>query len=1524
MNDLQDLVETPPIDLNSMVPEGPSKPLPFPEASVKNRAALTSLLTDDPSKVPETYQAIINENNSGTDYTRSAIINKKVNEEKPKDISMIMSILADKNMPLKDKQSAIDSINSGWHKDTPVLVATNALEKPSKGENVEQEDVRMTGAEQFNSFFRYNQEKQAVMNQHMMTTEQSTANSLIDFVSFLQPFAANKYGVSTLKPILDELHQSMSTGVAAALPGEAMMKIKKIIENMPASDKEKVMYKLSDIIKNNSSLFLNSDNNFAEIAQLQAVMDGDYSQFDRAMDNISGVLDAIGLGEVMRAKRLTSLFTRTPKVEEAKVLQTAVTEGTKPGSAINILKEANPEKARSAYSLIVKSTDDEAAKALAGTDRAHAIADQKLPQAAKRDGSVASKIVDPDRDLRVINPDEGLLNIYNDASNMIFSADEWNRAKANIVNDLRNINGIVLHDNMLSVADTGGTGLKINAMLGNTEGGFLKGEWALDQARYAFREYGVTDANLQLMKKIDGEYVPITLAETKGKFGNYMVKIDVDHKVNPFDIGEMDKLDVKRNWLDRIPSLVSQKSGSASRHILDAASMLHPRLTTNAVVAVDRGTLIDKKLVEMFHNFAEKHQALDATRQAKVYDYLKEANLTGTELDDIQLAGRGFNNDEIDAIKSWRKAWDTHFWFENADAAKTLANQGYHVFENKNDKFFAKAVGKNQNIAHAYDPSTQSIVNLTKDQMDELYNKGGYYAQFRRPVNINGVNVEHMVVRNTPTEYLRAIKENDQILNYRPGYYQVQYKAPKFVTHTVRDASGNELYTKAIAVAGDSREAEHLRQRLAAANGYNLDDVKVRSDMGEMRVDTDHYWDMQNASGRTAQRHRGKRLETSTNPLTSFDSQYVVDPVESSIRASRSLSTRIAMRDHIETSKIRALQQYGKYFPENRFGQKMWVENASSLVPKEGTLYEKELADARTTVEYINYLQNGYSNSLDDHVKGLFNALATTAAKMDLPIAERGLLTIGSAKPTQFMKSGVFTSYLAMNPLRQFIVQGHQAIRLVGMNPKYAATGWFKDITAFARSKMGFTNFSKEEQAMIDFIDKSGMLQTVDRQNLLRGPLTDLVEAHNPIKKAFGKAIEIPRKIGFDLGEQSNIVHHLLFVRDKFLSEGKNLNNKAVRDEAYAYARALNYDMNFAGDMPYNQNWASMFLQFMQVPHKAITSMTTNRVISTADKMKLILTDSLLWGVPGATVLSNLIGKDQLPDDPKARELVLFGLESLALNHTLSKASGKDVKIDFSGFSPYNTEGFAQLFTAIATGGMADFAMNSPAMSLYFKNGSRMREALGKLGRYMGFIDTQEGLEVPDALAVLNSFAEAGSSGWSNYNKAKAILETGKIKNAKGGILAEDSNYMEAAARLFGFRTQQEILDFAALKAMNEGTKQHRDEVLQTYNTYIRLLSGEQKLTNDDPEWTIKVLGAMKNMYKNDPLAMQIIAGQLKKDLYNDDMKIIKGALEYSKIPDATNLTSINNLKTLDDEQKNKALKLMEELMKQAKEYGDK
>lgn len=1516
-NDLLDVVaESYPINLDDMVEELPKPQSKIPEASVRNQAALTTLLSDDPAKIEENYRNMMVEAEQGTSYTKDAIKNQADARHSVGNKQALMSILSDPKIPLEQKRQAILNINSDFNKDTSTIVASAAAQLPSKGENQEQEDVRILGAEQFKSVRESRELKQKLLNGKMAKLNPAFGSMTADVAEvMIAPFAVNKVGFGILNDILTELGGTASRKRTAATPGSTIMDIREKLAQIPAEDRIAVEQKIADMIYNTPNIVFQNDNAFARMTLSSSILqEGGYSSVDKWLDNASGLLDIIGVGTLAKSgiRQVTKLFTKTPQNVVDNINLRSVTNTTSPVSPIKVMEDSNPERARGMYEMIVKSSGDEVAQAVASTSKDAAIVDAHLPQPLARDGSIESKLVDPDRNVKTISPDEKVVKEWEDSGALIFTENERKAAQAVVFHDLVNVKNITPLDNMTAIGVNQGNTLSIKAVYGTTEGGFLKAQDALDQVKLSLREYSITDRDLTLMRKEGDEYIPVTLAEAKAD-GNYVVQLDTKHKLSANDITEWDKLDVKRNFFDRIPFLRSSKSGTVANHILDNASMLHPTISGAMVVQTDKAVRIDKLLLKLHAQFSDAYTKLPKARQDKVYEYLKEANANGLELNANQLVGRGFVQDEIQAIQQWRKNWDTHYWLENADLVRTLTHQGFKVFDSNNTKLFAKEIGKNQNIGKVYDPSVDAIVPISKTDMDALYQAGGSLAVFRRPLDVNGTVIEHMMVRNTPTEYLRGLRDFDQVLDYRKGYYQVQYKAPKFITERLVNSAGTEYY-KAREVAGDTQSAEQIRRRLAVAENKPVEDFRVRDDLKDMKVDTDAYWDLHNASGRISQRRRGKRLEDSSAPVGGFDHQYMLDPVESAIRASRSLSGRVAMRDALEVSKQRALAQYGDFFKSDGKGGKQWVEHSNSLVPTTAR-QASELADARTTVEYINYMQNGYVNAFDESFKSTMNAVASMLTAS--PKAEKSFIWMGGINPTNEAKHGVFQAYIGLNPFRQALIQSHQTVRLLGYNPAYLASGKASidgmTYNLYTVMKRDINLASKADKEMIEFIQKSGMLDAVDKQNLVRGTLYDMKESSNKVKKIAGTMLTIPRKIGFDSGEQANLALHLLAVRDKFIKQGKNMADPAVRDEAYSVARALTYDMNFAGDLPYNQNAFSLFLQFFQVPHKAFLSLT-NRRIPASDRVRLAMMDTLLFGVPGALAIENLIGKEMLPKDGPQRDAVTHGLVSTAYNGALSVIAGKDIKVDFSSLSPYGIDGFAHLVHAVTSGGMLEFIQNSPAFTMYIKSGSRVQESFGRMFRYLGFIDTQEGLDPETATSVLKGVAEI-SSGWTNAQKAKIIYEMGKIPDKKeNGAIMDDAHWMYAAAQVLGFRSQKEVFEWAAIKELQQNDKDREADYKKVYDSYIRVLTRDNKLKVSDPEAIEKVLGAVRLIYKDDFKAQEWFHKRLAKDMVDKKDTLMRNVIEAGNFYDANkSMANARQLGIVDEDYK-KALKLFEDL----------
>lgn len=1513
MDLLDEIAGIQPVNIDSFIEERPLKPLPVSDSTLKNMASKAAILSGDPTGLATTYQAVVAEGKEGVSATYKRVVDDAAIKQKDNVKQGIISLLADPNVPIEVKDAAIKNIDNYRLYDDVAILASRAAEAPVKGESVEHEAVRLSAFDAFENIRRYDEEKQKVLNRNSVDWSSKT---VVDFLEMLVPFSTNKQGVSTLAPIAEALKLNTGKASAGLLPGSTMVDIVEAFQKMPAGDRLQVINKIEDIVAENSGLFMDN-NSIAAAMELRAILEGDYSKFDMVLDNAVGVLDAVGLGGVVKApaKVFTKLFSRTGSETEAAVKAKSVASGVSPTSPVEIVKNINSDQARGMYSLAISDSSGEVSKAVSGASKEELVASAKLPQVAT-DAAVPAKVNNIEK---FITPDEELVEAIRDTGGFHWTDAEADNIFGGLVDKLTNASGVYSNP-AETVITRDGDRFIAKALYGTPEGGFLDAETAMEAVKLSLRDFGITDT--QLMKKVDGEYVPVSMLEAKGVPGDYKVSVNLEKQFEFLDLAKADDLQVKRNFLDRFTPFrwTGAKQGTAANFLMDHASMLDKSITGGAVRAADKAVRIDKILLKPFSEFSDGFTKLPSDRQALLMEYVKDANLQGYEDSFVNLIGKGFTKEEASLIGTWRKAWDNNFYLENMALGRSLANNGFKVFDDGNTKLFIKDIPKNKQVGTAYDTLTDSIVKISPDEVDALYDAGGTLSKLRRPTSINGEAVEHVILRNTGKSFSRAITPTDQILSYKKGYYSTYYDAPLFIVQKVRAAGGvgkTVLYEKAIGAAKDSKEAEVIRQR-AIQKGFDADDIFVREDRNSLSVDSDYFWDVQSSHGRLAQRHRGDRLEGANVAHVGMSDQLTLNPMEAAIRASRSVSRHIAFRDYIDTVKQKAIRQYGDYFPQEK-GMTKWPSNSNELKPRKSST-AKDIADARTMVEYINFLENGYVNGADAAWKSGMNYVAEALSKVS-PSLEGLAYKAGRQAPGSFLKSGVFTAYIALNPLRQLIIQSHQSIRLVGYAPK-AFTKAITDAGAYLTGKINPKGMSQETLEISKFVDDSGMLDAIDRHNLVRGSITDMAESRNMFARALGKTIEVPRKLGFDTGESMNLLNTLLTVRNKLISEGKNIADKRVKEEAYSIARALSYDMNSAGDMPYNQNTLGLFLQFFQVPHKAFLQ-ATNRRLSRTDRFKLFAVDSALWGIPGYAIIENLLPEDAIPKDSKARQLALEGAEMTGLNGFLSKLAGEPINIAFAqNLGPYGTEGFEKLAEAIIGGGIGEIVTNSPAYSFYLKEGGRVREAISRMYNYLGnFVaDPKEGHDPETLKSVAMGIAEI-SSGWSNAYKGYLMHEMGKLQDKNGRMIMEDPHYFYSIAQIFGFKSVEEGLQYSVRRELSDLKKSRQEELDEVYKSYVRVLTRDQKLAINDPEAISRVLGFIKHSYRHDPKAMEYLHGRLEQEMPSNKQKIVKAMIEAANFPNAySELQEIYNLGTLGDEDYNKAIQLGKDMQERVKE----
>lgn len=1536
-------------------------PFKMSSEALNTRAATASLMNKDPAQALQNYKLL------ATDPSNKTVITEVQNKAKAENLQSMLKILSDPKVDIASKQGVIRSFNSDYLSDPGSILHGSALSSPSVNETVENENSRLSTADMTREVYESRTRQQGLVNGFLASLDPVSSKTMGEVIDlYMNPGTMGAFQGSTEAALAEMEGRTLTTWDKfknAILPGTTQKNRLDRLRSMSPSEQVQFMEKILSATSEAKALFGN-ENHYARFQQaVTALNAGGYSSVDEWIDNITPVLDMVGLGIELKsarklikgsriAKNTKPIVDTSPVVKTAPKLDTAPPRGIptvkempsgiyqinkdgsideikrmelnypvkieKPAAPANIIADANPAKARELHAVLVKSESDELAQALNGVDAKQAVANNVYPQATTETGIVVSKPVDIERNLRnELFLSDKVLAAAQDSGGLWFSQAELNRGMETVVNDFRSADGMVAIDSMSSFSREGPV-VKISAVYSLPEGGWLKAEDAYLQAAHSLRRYGIKEEDITILQKRGLDHVPIDVNDVKNGEGHFLVRIDTKHEIDPTNVGVLEKEDVKWNWMDRNPFLVSERRGSVTRHIFDAASIFSKRFSGAASVVSDKTSRFHKLLLEQADKFATQYNKLSKDRQVKVDDYIVEANQNRIKFDVADLKVRGFTNEEVGALREWKTYWDTVYYLENADLVKTLNSQGFQLFKNSNIEVYGKPIPKNQNIGRVYDPSLDSVVVHQKSEGDALYQAGGSYARLRRPVSINGELVEHIIVRNTPTEYLRKVRESDKVLNYIDGYYQVKYTAPQFVDELVSDASGRPLYWKAIAVAGDSQEATRFAKRIAASKGRSFDtDYQVRGDIKALDISSDYYWDIAASSGRIAQRHRGSLLEDASGINQIGDGSFVMNPVESAIRASSSISGRTVSRSMLETAKIRFMQQYGKYLSDDGMGGLKYPKNLDEIGQK-GIFSTKDLADARTTWEYINYLENGYINSIDNAWKGLMNVVAEGFGKANLPKLERATRISSDVTPTNFAKTSTFTSYMVLNPLRQWIVQTHQSIRTIAYNPGVYLKGRMAGYVAEGiQTAIGV--HKKTPGSFGTFLEKSGFLDAVDANSLIRGSLLSAADQSNGVIRKVSAPLRFFRKVGFDAGEQMNMIVHAAAVYDRYKVAGKNVGDATVMDEMAAEARALSYDMNFAGDMPYNQTSLAILLQFAQIPHKSLLQMT-NRRIPADMRARLVFTDTLLWGTPLYTI-GNWIGEDLLPENKDAREILTWGLESLAWNKMFEMIDGGETKIDFSSFAPSDVTGWGKFFQAMySEGGLEGVILNSPFGSLWLKEGSRGREA-GKsfvnatksMLQHYNFIE-DDGMPPETFMMFADKAAQLMSSGYANWQKAAFLLETRQKIDRHGFELEDGITKWEAWAQALGFGTADTRDMWRALQDASKDEKKFKEDVIKSYKDMTSRYAQKYAAGAESDDFLIEVNNQMLRMYANNPRAMKIIHDQWRRDMMGKESQLLGQMLRRANVVGNGDFEAMLKQAPLTEDQK-EALRLRSQSM---------
>lgn len=1521
-------------------------------SSVSNLATHVAALSADPTTAIDKYRQVSAElTMEGKSQSADELVEYARQQQFEQSRSALVGIMVDPTISDDVKRQAALNVydTSSAMYNTRNILSAKALEEDAGKESVEQEVVRVSLADSIQEINDYKLRQQEIINASVASKNPDSGKALSDIIDMFIPFVEQKFA-GTISADLKE-GKAGAYGQALTLLGNSKMDIKQMLVGLPIDQRLEMTEKIVAAVNANSAIVAPDSNEYAKIQYLQNVLqDGAYDNVDRWVDNAVSVLDLSVLGGVA-ARGIRALTRGAAFSEEAArdTIRQSIRSQVQPTTVSQNYKDVNPSKATASHEMAAADETGEAAEALYGTSRTDAIGNDIAPEISGVTGAVRNKVGNPERiHQQEITPDASVIDFVENRGDIYYDKSEKIATRAAVVNDFYSAHGLVPRKEMFNIESLD-DGVGIKAIYGPPQGGFGSAQDAINMAQWALRDYGIPEEAVTLLRREGANYVPVPKEELQGlvegsvvaerrielagqepslvtstdQAGNavtqtdigsrvvvkrksdYLIQVDHKYQFSPADVTEWAKFDVNYNLFDRLfssyngPSLSSLGAGSLQRHLFDAASMFRPEVTKGAAMAVDRAANLEKKLIELGDEFATTMKGLDTGRQAAIETVIREANERGLDLNYTKMVADGFRPKEIEALKSWRNYWDTVYHLENADLAKTLRNRGYKEFIDveHDTRLFAKPVARNQvgSSVKVYDHTTGEIKHLNKDEISELYAKEGQIGHLRQPMQVGEDAAEFIIDVNRPgRSYMRGITNQTEVLAYRKGYYSVNYTDPHFIIKKVKNSKGEVLYEKAVATAKNKKQADILTARLAVTDGgeyYN------RLDMKAANTSSDEYWDIAQARGRSAQRTRGQRLEDATSSIDPSQAN-IMSPVDALVHSARSIGRRVEMRDMIDAGKQRALNQYSEFFPEGKFGQKVYPGTVSDIQYRGGGPKDaKKLADARSTFEYFKYLEDGYINHIDDVYKSSLKFLAEFAGNKHLSRAEAAARWMGDARgPSAFGKSVAFNLYLALNPLRQMVVQSHQLVQLFAVNPTWFLRGRATpQVTIIAAKQLGIdisksllkgSGWTKEmaDKAFKDFQD-TGLVASIDKQNLVRGSLINLADqtAASRTRNILSKPLTWSRKVGFDSGEYVNTLTAYLSFYDQALRRGADMRSQEVLQNIAAESRNFTYNMNAAGDLPYNQNALSTVFQFMQVPHKAMLTMTTNRNLTAQQKIRLAAFNAIMYTLPPAAMY-NIFG-DALPDDPQLRDVVVQGLEGAVFNKLLSLSTGEDVNIDFSGLAPLDMFGTYEFIHSLFSTDVGTIVSSTPSGQLFFGNNPRLTNFAKVAARYFNLTDDYEN---PTKFSeVATEFAKL-SSGMSNAFKAGYALKYKQKINTVGGITDPQVASAEAIAQMFGFPTMDEAQRFYVNDKTYKASKAYEDDVKKWYADYKKHLV-RQGITPAESLGINRVYTEAWRHWGNDDFrAKEIVNQLLRQDVLNGDARMYQSVLRMTGMQDSS------------------------------------
>lgn len=707
------------------------------------------------------------------------------------------------------------------------------------------------------------------------------------------------------------------------------------------------------------------------------------------------------------------------------------------------------------------------------------------------------------------------------------------------------------------------------------------------------------------------------------------------------------------------------KAGGFWRQLFgkSAAFTDHFVTTSNAAVRAS------DKAAGVAHRILEPYSNLWSFSKTKVNKLLEKGEIEGRIFTESEARAIGLSKKEWEGYDAVRRLADRDLSMTNFNVRQKLVADGYKETTIAGKPAIVRAGGDL--------PASAKVVNLSTGQAINAKALAGQEYRVFRVLDGSADGYTHAVVigkgknvafRELPLSVLQKVE----------GYLPRRYKYSHYVRELLEDGT-----TRAVRGGRGSAEAAELLAREQAANPagkYAIAEASEISDVPAVFDDVQRLKDQ----GLFYTSHRRPDV------VTGLDGKPKLISVEDSVNQMVNRFGVNAGLTRWTDYMMRTLNAtYGDLGVHFAMGQKPTLVGGLRFA-KDKTRYRQALA----IWQHVQRTNGIAATQLDPMIQGVRNGIADFLWSNKLVNKIPGSRVLGdnisgiSDSITVGAKSAAFASYLGTNVVRNWFTQSSMIPTYFGVRGglSYAMKGAFtRDMAVLQMSKMAPALARKLDSKLVDDWIASGMDEAVENHVFTLGTLSEARSAATGVVgDTLGRAVNVLKRVGFDVGVRADKRAAFLVSRNRFLTDNKRLpKNEEEWQRVVSDAENISMNQNRADQLPLTNGILGLMMQFQQHHVKMWGRLTMQESgFTVAEKLRMQGLGLITYGMDGYRV-GNLIDQAEAESGekwhPTVKELVRQGIEGTLFNMTLRAAldeGDERTAIDLSGtISPVNFVG---------------------------------------------------------------------------------------------------------------------------------------------------------------------------------------------------------------------------------------------------------